>query len=433
MAEVIIIGAGISGLSCAWTLKQLGIDAVILETTQRAGGVIRTENIDGYQIEWGPNSIQPAPAALKLIDEVGLWDDLLPPNPNIPRYIYLNGQLRKVPFGVLTLGGFARALRELFVRSKSPWDESVRDFFIRRFGKEVHDRLVGPMLTGIYATDTAQLGMAAVWPRMLEMEREYGSLTGAMLRSFTRRSTLARPAATTTKPRPKGFTFTFPLGNETLPARIAQKVEIQFGQSNFRIGSEPATVLTIPAYHAVQLLKQSHPSLAKLLAGIRYSPMIVAATSLPETSLKEPLRGFGFLTPRSEGLHLLGTIFSSSLFPGRAPEGRVLLTSFIGGSFEPEALVWPDDQVWDVVCSELQRVLQSETKPEPIALCRHHHALPQYSIGHERWVAAFKEEVRQTPGLFVTANYMEGASVPSCIEQGDRTARLVAEYLRRKP
>src|SRR5919109_4979264 len=124
MPDVVIIGAGISGLSCAWTLKKLGIDAEILEGTSRVGGVIRTESINGYQIEWGPNSIQPAPAALKLIDEVGLWDDLLPPNPNIPRFIYLNGRLRKVPFGVLTFGGFARALREVFVRSKSQGDES---------------------------------------------------------------------------------------------------------------------------------------------------------------------------------------------------------------------------------------------------------------------------------------------------------------------
>src|SRR5205085_937861 len=206
MTDVIIIGAGISGLSCAWTLKKLGIDAVILEATSRPGGVICTENVQGYQIEWGPNSIQPAPAALKLIDEVGLWDDLLPPDPHAPRYIYLNRRLRKFPFGPLSFGGITRILSEPFIRSKSPKDESVRDFFTRRFGKQAHDRLIGPFFTGIYATDTAQLGMAAVLPRIIEMEREHGSLTAAMLRSFTRRST--PPPAT--KPKPKGFTFSFP-------------------------------------------------------------------------------------------------------------------------------------------------------------------------------------------------------------------------------
>ena len=149
MPDVIIIGAGISGLSCAWRLKKLGVEAVILESTSRPGGVIRTENVEGYQIEWGPNSIQPAPAALRLIDEAGLWDDLLPPNPNIPRYVYLNGRLRKVPFGILSFGGISRILSEPFIRSKSPKDESVRDFFVRRFGRQAHDRLVGPMLIGI--------------------------------------------------------------------------------------------------------------------------------------------------------------------------------------------------------------------------------------------------------------------------------------------
>src|SRR5256885_12411469 len=213
MAEVNIIGAGISGLYCAWTLKQHGVDAVILETTQRAGGVIRTENIEGYQIEWGPNSIQPAPAALKLIDEAGLWNDLLPPDPHAPRYIYLNRRLRKFPFGPLSFGGIARILAEPFIRSKSPQDESVRDFLIRRFGRQAHDRLAGPLFTGIYATDTAQLSVAAVLPRMLEMERNYRSLTAAMVRSFSRRA----PAVAATKPRPRGFTLSFSNGLEMLP------------------------------------------------------------------------------------------------------------------------------------------------------------------------------------------------------------------------
>src|SRR5438874_9430354 len=221
MPEVLIIGAGISGLACAWRLKKLGIDTEIVEAATRAGGVIRTENINGYQIEWGPNSIQPAPAALKLIDEAGLWDDLLPPDPRPPRYIYLKGRLRKFPFGPLSVGGIARILAEPFIRSKSPKDESVRDFLVRRFGKQAHDRLAGPLFTGIYAADTAQLSMAAVLPRMLEMERNYGSLTAAMLRSFTR---YQKPATATTKRRPRGFTLSFPAGLETLPARLAEKV-----------------------------------------------------------------------------------------------------------------------------------------------------------------------------------------------------------------
>src|SRR5438874_4776133 len=162
MPEVLIIGAGISGLACAWRLKKLGIDTEIVEAATRAGGVIRTENIEGYQIEWGPNSIQPAPAALKLIDEAGLWNDLLPPDPHAPRYIYLNRRLRKFPFGPLSFAGITRILSEPFIRSKSPKDESARDFFTRRLGKQAHDRLIGPFFTGIYATYTALLRMAAV-------------------------------------------------------------------------------------------------------------------------------------------------------------------------------------------------------------------------------------------------------------------------------
>src|SRR5215470_9836702 len=198
MPDVTIIGAGISGLSCAWALKKLGIDAIVLESTSRPGGVIRTEKINGYQVEAGPNSFQAASSALQLVEEAGLWDELLAPVPKAPRFVFWNGKLRKFPFGPLSFSGIARAVREPFLRSKSPADESVRDFFIRRFGHQVHDRLVAPALTCIYAGNTKNLSMAAVFPKILEMEREHGSLTGAFFRTLGRRR---RPSSPSSPPR----------------------------------------------------------------------------------------------------------------------------------------------------------------------------------------------------------------------------------------
>jgi oxygen-dependent protoporphyrinogen oxidase len=430
MSDVIIIGAGISGLSCAWRLKSIGIDAVVLETSERAGGVIRTEKINGCQVEWGPNSFQPTAPILRLINEAGLWDDLLGPSPNAPRFVYLGGKLRKFPFGPLTAGGMMRILREPFVGSKSGQDESVRDFFVRRFGKQLHDRLVAPMLTGIYAADSGKLSMAAVFPKMLEMERSHGSLTKAFIRALTQRG---KPAQSSLPPRPKGSIFSFPHGMETLPKRIAEGLNIQYGVNDVLVGDARATVITAPAFRAAPLFESRQPALAALLKNVQYSPMVIAATAVHEHAFDQPLQGFGFLAPRTEGIHLLGTLFSSALFPDRAPGGRSLLTSFIGGAFEPEAVDWPDDRVWEITCSELQKVLKTSESPEPVALFRHRNAIPQYNIGHERWAAAVKEELTKRPGLFIASNYLEGVSVPACIDQGERTAHAVAEYLGRKP
>jgi protoporphyrinogen/coproporphyrinogen III oxidase len=431
MSEVIIIGAGISGLSCAWALKKLGIEAEVVEATSRAGGVIHSERMGGYLIESGPNSFQGSSTLFDLIDELDLSDELLAADPNAPRFVYLNGRLRKFPFGPLTAGGMLRVLAEPLIRSKSPKDESVGEFFRRRCGRQVHDNLVAPMLTGIYAADSDRLSMAAVFPRMIEMEKQHGSLAGAMLRSFTRRRPPA--AASSSKPRPRGTVFSFDNGMETLPSRLASRLSIKYGNGDVRPGEARATVLALPAYRAAETVRALSPQLAGMLENIKYSPMVIAATAVPEYSFKEPLRGFGFLVPRKQGVHLLGTLFSSALFTGRAPEGKILLTSFLGGAFEPEAVEWPDDRVWDTVCTELKQILGISDRPVPVALQRHRHAIPQYNIGHERWVERVGHELKNCPGLFISANYIQGVSVPACSEHGARTAQAVAEYLRSNP
>jgi len=199
-----------------------------------------------------------------------------------------------------------------------------------------------------------------------------------------------------------------------------------------RVGEAPATVLTTPAYRANSLVQNCNPALASLLSNTQYAPMVIAAVSLPDHSFKDPLQGFGFLVPRNQGLQMLGALFSSALFPDRAPKNRELLTCFVGGMFQPEAVDWPDQRVWDVVCPELKSALQTSEMPEPVALFRHRLAIPQYTIGHLQWVASVRDELKKTPGLFIASNYLEGVSVPACIEQGDRTAQAVAEYLGRK-
>jgi oxygen-dependent protoporphyrinogen oxidase len=427
MPNVTIIGAGISGLSCAWTLKKLGIEAEVVEAGVRPGGVIHSEMVRGYLVETGPNSFQASGLIFELIDELDLSDELLAADPHAPRFVYLNGGLRKFPFGPLTFTGMLRAFAEPLIRSKSPADESVAQFFRRRFGKQVHDNLVAPMLTGIYAADSNQLSIAAVFPKMVEMEKQHGSLAGAMLRSFTRRKSATSSPA---RRRPRGTIFSFDHGMETLPARMASRLNVRYGAGDTLPGQSRATVLTVPAYRAAEILRAQYPAVAGILREVRYSPIVIAATAVPEHCFKEPLRGFGFLVPRNQGIHLLGTLFSSSLFTGRAPDGQVLFTSFVGGAFAPDAVEWPDERVFETVCSELKQVLKISTDPEPVAFYRHRHAIPQYTIGHERRIEQLGRELKNHPGLFITANYLQGVSVPACIEQGARTAQAVAEYLR---
>jgi oxygen-dependent protoporphyrinogen oxidase len=420
--DVIIVGAGITGLTCAHRLNHLGFQTVVLESSDRVGGVIRSERIGGYLMEWGPNSLVPTGETFRVLDELKLGDDLLEANPRAPRYIVVNKQLKSVPLGPMTFRGVGRAAVEPFVRTKSPEDESVANFFRRRFGREVHDRLVAPFVTGIFAGDTEQLSIASVFPRMVEMEAQSGSILTAMLR---------KRSETNASPR-KATVSSFADGMETLPARLAEGQKIEKNCSGVRIGRDlqaRATVLAVPAFHASQIVAFQSPELAELLAGIEYAPIVVAATSISSDSLKAPLTGFGFLVPREERLTTLGTVFNSVLFPNRAPEGRHLLTSFLGGALRPEVFDWPEDRIWETVCSELKLILKSSIQPEPLALVRHRRAIPQYNIGHKRRVENLADELRRSPGLFVTGNFLHGVSVPACMEHGESTAAAVADLL----
>jgi oxygen-dependent protoporphyrinogen oxidase len=430
--DVVVIGAGITGLTCAWRLQKLGFDVLLLESSERVGGVIRSETINGHLVEWGAGSLLPTEHTIGFLDELGLLKDLIEATPKSPRFIVVNGQMKTVPFGPLSFGGLIRAFAEPFIRSKSGAngnpDESVASFFRRRFGSEAHDRLAAPFVAGIYAGDTEKLSIGATFPRMLEVERNYGSLMTGMLR----RTNVRWKSSDSAAPRRTGRISSFPEGMETLPRRIAEGLTIRFNTSGVRIGTDvhpKATVVAIPAYSAAAIFEETNPEISSSLSSIEYAPIVVAATSLPVGALTESHRGFGFLVAKGERLNILGTVFNSSLFADRAPHNRLLLTTFLGGATKPEAFDWPDQRVWDVVCSELKLVLKSSAPPEPVALYRHRRAIPQYTIGHRARTEELRNQLKRSPGLFVAGNYLDGVSVPACLEQGDATAHAVAEFL----
>jgi oxygen-dependent protoporphyrinogen oxidase len=264
---------------------------------------------------------------------------------------------------------------------------------------------------------------------MLEVERTYGSLMTGMLRGKSRTASTSARAAT---PRRTGRISSFPEGMEALPRRIAEGLTIRLNTSRVRIGTDvhpKATVVAIPAYQAAEIFEETNPEISAALSSVEYAPIVVAATSLPVEGLTESHRGFGFLVAKGERLNILGTVFNSSLFADRAPHNRLLLTTFLGGATKPEVFDWPDQRVWDVVCSELKQILKSSVPPDPVALFRHRRAIPQYTIGHRARTEVLRNELKRCPGLFVAGNYLDGVSVPACLEQGDATAHAVAEFL----
>jgi oxygen-dependent protoporphyrinogen oxidase len=424
---VIVVGAGIAGLTCARALVRRGIETVVLEAGKRAGGVIQSERIDGFLVERGPNSLLPTAHTFRMLEELGLLDTMLKADRKASRYVVVGGQLRKIPFGALSVKGMARALAEPFIRSKSGEDESVASFFQRRLGDEVYERLAAPFIGGIYAGNAERLSIAAAFPRLVETEREYGSIMAGMLRGSRR-----KPAEGASKPRRPGGISSFPEGMETLPRKIAEGLNIELQSQGVRIGktaSARATVLATPAYAAAEIVAPADPDLADMLNAVEYAPIVIAATTLRGAGAAGAPQGFGYLAPPVERLHTLGTLFSSSLFPGRAPAGRALLTSFLGGALRPEAYDWPDTRVWEAVCPELKRTLRIPDNPEPLALVRYRRAIPQYLIGHLRWKRALDAQLKRSPGLFLTGNYLEGVSVPAAMEHGERTAAAVAEFV----
>jgi len=465
-SRVCVIGGGISGLACLYRLRQLGIDAQVLESGARAGGVIGSVVQNGFLFESGPQSFSATNTLLTLIRELNLDDELVTANPRAPRFVVRNGRLHEIPMapgallrsGLLSVGTKVRLLADALGRTHPPArEESVADFVRRKFGNEILDYLVAPFISGVFAGDPESLSLASAFPAAGEWEREYGSILRGAMKSA--KSAGKRPALAS-----------FRTGMESLPARLAERLadaiqlnvsptQLSFGAGDWTIQAEhmcsvatptrapsdvPAAssnspspaptpyrviILAAPAYATAPLLPADARRLAELLEGIAYAPLAVIAAGYHQKQIGHPLGGFGFLVPRKEGLTTLGTVWNSSLFPGRAPEGMTVLTSFAGGATNLAVRQMTDTRILEVITRENAKLLDIAGPPVEHAVFRYDRALPQYTLGHAERIRAIDDALRNTPGLLLTGNYLAGPSIGNCVEHAFRTAESAAAYL----
>jgi oxygen-dependent protoporphyrinogen oxidase len=448
---VLVIGGGISGLACAYHLQQAGIPVRLLEAGSRPGGVIATREKDGFRFELGPQSFLSSEPLVALIDALGLKEQLLHADPRAPRYIFVGGRLVPAPLAppsLLTTPLFSagtkwRLLTEILGHTRPPAeDESIAAFVRRKFGDELLNRLVAPFVSGIYAGDPERLSLRAAFPKLHEFEVQYGSVLRGAMKS--------RPA----KGTPRAGLCSFRDGMETLPRAIAARLgdsllletsvaglrhgkangkpwfEVDIARNNRRESlAASAVVIATPAEMASQILLSLSNKLAPLFSRIEYAPVAVVSACYRREQIQRPPDGFGFLVPRAEGLHVLGTVFNSALFAGRAPQGMDCVTSFAGGATDPKFCELSDNEITETICSEVARVLGATGMPAATNLHRYARALPQYNLGHTETVKSLETLTAAIPGLFLAGNYLFGPSIGACVEQANQTAQAVRVYL----
>ncbi|MGA8143962.1 MAG: protoporphyrinogen oxidase [Candidatus Acidiferrales bacterium] len=452
MAEpqhVIVVGGGISGLACAYRIKQLGLPVTLLEASSRPGGLVGTIQKDGFLFESGPQSFQGTAPMLDLIREVGIEGELQQADVRAPRFVYLRGRLQKIPMtpqALLTsslLGVTSRfkLASEPFKRSKPPGkEESVADFVRRKFGHEILEYLVAPFVSGVYAGDPEKLSLKAAFPTLEEWEHEYGSVLRGAMKSRSEGGKSAGPPPLCSFQRgvaSLGDAIASRLGNDLrLGAQVASiarsaNYEVCFTQDGRTEKlAAAAVVIATPAYTASHLVAPLGATLAHTLSGVAYAPVAVVASGYYDRQVGEALTGFGFLVPRSEKVRTLGTVWNSSLFPGRAPAGAVALTSFIGGATDPKIIEDSDDEIANIVQDENAHILEITGSPIATAVWKYPKALPQYNLGHGHIVEAIRDGELSNPGLFFCGNYLEGPALGKCVETASQTAHAIQRYLK---
>jgi oxygen-dependent protoporphyrinogen oxidase len=461
----VVIGAGISGLTVAFELMQRsvrlpeGLRLICLESSPRAGGNIRSDREEGFLYEWGPTGfLDNAPATLTLARRLDLGDRLLPAAEEAEaRYIFRAGKLHQVPLsplsflrsGILPPGGKLRLLAEPFIRRRGEGgDESVHRFAARRIGGQAASVLVDAMVSGIHAGDARRLSLGATFPKMERMEREHGSLFRAML--ARRKEAKAEGSGAGGPAGPGGRLTSFNEGLGELTGALARALGERLlfrkpvdqisdlGERGFRIHLEEgapidvdAVVISCPAWHASSIVRAMDPDLAATLQEIPSAPLAVAHLGFRREAIGHPCSGFGFLVPRGQGPRILGTLWVSTIFEGRAPDGSHLMTVMIGGAHDPDVLELDDGELTATILEDLSLTMGIAARPYFIKLIRHPRGIPQYTLGHPERLERISSHLAQRSGLYLSGNSYRGISVNACIEEASGIAEELLEFLAR--
>jgi protoporphyrinogen/coproporphyrinogen III oxidase len=445
MFQIAVIGAGIAGLAAASRLREAGLEVTLFEASSRPGGVIETEQSGGFLVDYGPNTLMPRPPELeRIIGALGIeservWADASAAK----RYIVRDGKPVAAPSSpagffstrLLSAGARLRILKEPLIRkADAQEDESLAEFVRRRLGPEVLDYAVNPFVAGVFAGDPERLAVRHAFPRLHAFEREHGSLLRGGLHAM--RAARKQRIGPRVRPRP----FSFRNGMKTLTDALAATLgdslrldspvqSISESVSGWRLSLQDgeehefsAVVVTAPLHRLPEMGMD-----VSALSRVEYPPVSVLALGFRREEVEHPLDGFGVLVPEKEPFSILGCLFSSSMFDGRAPAGHVLLTCFVGGSRAPELARQPADRLTAIALGDLRRLLGVRGEP----VFRRHRfwerAIPQYTLGYGTVLERLAEIEHDMPGLHFAGNYRRGISTGEALASGREAAeRLLA-------
>lgn len=447
--KIAVIGAGISGLATAHFLKRSGADPIVFEKDNVPGGTIGTRIVDGYLVESGPNSTSETNFVIdELLSDLSIsGEKVYAEESSKYRFIVRNGRLQALPSGpgsfistkLWTTGAKLRLFAEPFI-GRAAYEESIADFVTRRLGSEFLDYAINPFVAGVYAGNPSDLSVRAAFPKLYALEEKYGGLLKGTIGGARER----KKRGTKAKASSKLFAFRSGMGilPRTIAAELAGSVRlgasvesvrkegtrfmVNFSQSG-KLDSEEydAVVLSTPAFAAASMVKAWLPELASELSKIKYPPVAVAVLGYRREQVRIDLKGFGFLVPEAEKRKILGTIWSSSIFPDRAPEGAVELTTFVGGSRQPKLVALANEEIARIAHEENADLMKIDGHPAFRAVRKWDQAIPQYNIGHLAILDAVRHVESIHKGFYICCNYRDGISVADCIANGKKTAESV--------